>query len=201
MKSFKLILEENDYPTKISDLHQTLSQHYNFKNNQDHELAIKKYTDDSEDLNHYHWNKGSVYHDPDSHKDNETERLDAALKHHKTPHPLHVWSGTGFDPRDNANSEGIVHHPGYLSTSINKQKAKGFARFKSYNSEMHLLKIDVPEGYKGAYVAHVSHVPQEKEFILPRGLNMRIKGHTLLKTKHHKTGKSEIYHIHHMEVV
>ena len=202
MKSFKLILEENEYPKTVAAVHKSLSNHYNFKNKLGHRSVINRYTDDSQDLNSYHWSKTNVHHDRDSYMDKETEKMDAALSHHKTPHPITVYSGTKMDPTLHAHPfTGVVSHPAYLSTSLDKKQAKGFARANASSKDKHILKIDIPEGHKGAYVAHIGGISKEKEFILPRGLNMRLKS-TSKRTEINKINKQkETFHIHHMEIV
>jgi len=132
--------------------------------------------------------------------------LDAAINLHKTPHKLAVWSGTGIDPREHMNSEGIVHHPAYLSTSLSPYIAKGFAinsrQYKLEGNELHthLMKIHVPKGHPGAYVAHLKN-PDEKEFILPR--NTKLK-HIKTDTEQESFGygsRKYFTHVHHMKVV
>ena len=212
MKSFKLILEEaGDYPKTVAAVHKNLSQHYHFldkhhENHEEHREAINNYTDDSTDLNEHLWEThkgarmkgGPAY----SELDKETKHMDAALNHHKTPHPITVYSGTKMDPTLHADPvSGIVNHPAYLSTSLDKNIAKGFARSHADSSDNHILKIDIPKGHKGAYVAHIGGMSKEKEFILPRGLNMRIKSTSKRSEINKITKRKETYHIHHMSIV
>jgi hypothetical protein len=107
-----------------------------------------------------------------------------------------------MDPTLHADPvSGIVNHPAYLSTSLDKNIAKGFARSHAVSSDNHILKIDVPKGHEGAYVAHIGGMSKEKEFILPRGLNMRIKS-TYKRSELNKiTKRKEIYNIHNMSIV
>ena len=212
MKSFKLILEEaGDYPKTVAAVHKNLSQHYHFldnhhENHEEHHEAINKYTDDSTDLNEHLWetHKGARMkggHPYSELLDKETKRMDAALNYHKTPHPITVYSGTKMDPRQHINKEGIVKHPAYLSTSLDKNIAKAFARSHAVSSDNHILKIDVPKGHKGAYVAHIGGLSKEKEFILPRGLNMKIKSTSKRNEINKITKRKETYLIHHVSIV
>lgn len=57
---------------------------------------------------------------------------------------------------------------GYLSTSVN------FEQNLSSISDIH-IKIDVPKGKKGAYVADVSMYPEQSELLLARGTKVKIQ--------------------------
>ena len=185
--------------------HEELSKHYNFT--PEHEGHLKAHTDDSTDVNNYLWDKHEDVpefgHDP--HHEHNIKKMDHALSAYKTPSNLIVYSGIHYDPRGRMNSEKVVHHPAYMSTSLDKDIAKGFASDKPASPRQakgkHILAIHVPEGHPGAYVGHISHVSSEREFVLPRDT----------KLKHIKT-ESEVessrilrkpysLHIHHMEVV
>lgn len=173
--------EEYDYP---EGLHEKLANHYNYT--PEHHETMKDYTDDSRDINEHLWNKGS-----DSHLNHKVNKIDEVMKAHKTPHAMTVYSGVEHDPGETA------HHPAYISTSLDHEVAKGFAN-GSRGGAKHILAIHVPEGHSGAYVGHTSHVPAEREFVMPHGLN--------LKRSHVDTqmGYSRIYkrpqpiHTHHM---
>src|ERR1700722_4866973 len=190
MKTLGQILNESI----VSD-HKSLSKHYTFESMPHHlKSIVRQYTDDSEDLNSYHWNKhelnktGQGHHfDADSRAEHESKHLDTALEAHRTPHDVTVYAGIKGDPRERANKEGVVHHPAYLSTSLNKRIAQGFANSNRHPDRnngtidhAHTLKINVPKGHSGAYVGNkgISEAPKEKEFILPRGLNLRLTGHS-----------------------
>jgi hypothetical protein len=190
---------------KRQTLHSSLVKHYsNFTPR--HKVELGEYTDESSDLNAYHWGK---HRNPMMHQEEHefsTSHIDSALKQHKTPYDLTVHSGIAYDPREKMNSEHIVHHPAYLSASINPKVAKGFSRMNSQSDaneikHAHVLKIDVPKGHSGAYVSHISNVKKEREFILPRGINLQHVGHTESKPEKYSFGKMIIHHIHHMKVV
>ena len=122
---------------------------------------------------------------------------------------MHVWSSTIHDPRKLKDSNDIVHHPAFLSTTAYYPVA--LHRDINSKDEMngdrnhHILKIHVPKESPGAYVDHISKYPGEYEYLLPKGSNL----------KYHKTEtKSEPYHnylldkkckththIHHMELI
>src|ERR1700722_14187040 len=52
-----------------------------------------------------------------------TRHIDKALSQHKTPHDMHVYTGTARVPKP-----GSYQHPAYLHTSINHKFAVGYAR-------------------------------------------------------------------------
>lgn len=214
-----VLVEEFD-PTKVKGLHQKLTNHYHKLNIRNEETkAVRQYTDDSTHINQYHWEKhhgtlskdGFIHHSEyldsltkaNSHKELEAKSslIDNALNYHKTPHELTVYSGVQSDPRNRANN-GMVHHPAYLSTSIRSKTAVGFARSNATEHGMHILKIKVPEGHPGAYVAHISHAPQEREFILPRGTNLKLTGHrAVTRPSRLFPGEGEVHHYHHATIV
>jgi hypothetical protein len=189
----------------INKLGNKLIEHYKHPNPY-HEETLNDYSNSSETLNDYHWNLHHKKVSKNSSFEKSSKVMDDALSAEKTPHPITLYSGTQADPRKRKNKEGIVHHPAYLSTSISKDVAKGFARSKSTQRQgikeehAHILKINVPKEHNGSYIERISDCPTEQEFVLPRGVNM----------KHIKTVKSKptpyyhrsiVYHTHHMEIV
>ena len=95
------------------------------------------------------------------------------------------------------NSEGILHHPAYLSTSLNKSTAKRFSPHDNKN-EKNVLKIHVPEGSSGSYVGHISFNPKEKEFILPAGTNLKYH-HTKIEVD--RGYLNPLFNVHHMNLI
>jgi hypothetical protein len=214
MKSFKQILKEGflDIPStkeldKKEKLHKNLTNHYKTENfNRNETEAIENYTDNSQPINRYHWNKhkGIERHKDSENKNKEiTEHLDSALDKHKTPEDMTVYSGTIHDPRKLKNSKGIVHHPAFISSTIKKHVADKFATGNQqldddgYTNHRHILSINVPKGHSGVYVDHMSSNKDEKEFILPRGTNLK----HLHTDSEEKNEFDVVRHIHHMEIV
>ena len=211
MKPLREITDEN--VKKRSELtHDQMFPHYQNYDDVEHKLHLRDYQTDSSDLNNYHWekHKNSPHYQSwaqniKDDKEYQTAKLDAALSHHKTPHKLAVYSGTANDPRRHMNEEGIVHHPAYLSTSLDPAIARGFAssnreyRLEENELHTHLLKIHVPKGHPGAYVAHIKN-HGEKEFILPRGTKLK---HIKTDTEQYSPGSTKKFfkHVHHMKVV
>jgi hypothetical protein len=195
MKTLNEVLKHN-----YSNDFNYLANHYKF--DKSHHDDFKGYVEGSKTVNASLWNSRNNDHNLIGDETNSRiKNLDSALSLHKTPQDMTVYSGSIHDPRKMKNSEGIVHHPAYLSTSLNKNVAQRFSTLnQTYDVDAdkpakHLYKIKVPQGSSGAFIAHHSHLPGENEFILPRGTNL----------KHEKTESREtptkIFHTHHMSVV
>jgi hypothetical protein len=99
-------------------------------------------------------------------------RLDHALHHQVTPDNMVVYSGISNDHAAKVRSNDVVHHPAFLSTSLRMSTAQMFSHSQSSRD---ILKIHVPAGHPGAYIGELSGSnSHEKEFLLPRGLKLRI---------------------------
>jgi ADP-ribosyltransferase exoenzyme len=190
--------EEYEYPV---GLHDKLTKHYDYHNNDDHHETLRAYTDDSEEVNKHLWNKHEVPYD-NSHSrdmDHKVDKIDHAMSVHKTPHAMTVYSGMSYDPTKREDHNGQVHHPAYISASLDHEVAKGFAH--QGGSGKHILAIHVPEGHAGAYLGHLSHVPEEREFALPHGLTLK-RSHTDTQMGYSRIHKKPLpIHTHHMEIV
>ncbi len=194
-------------------VHKTIKTHYDkeYENKiePDEKNAIENYQIDSGDVNDYHWKKHKKEDISRMNKENvedienKTKGIDSVMNKSKTPHKLHVYSGTIHDPRYIKNDEGIVHHPAFLSTTVNETygrlRAKSLAN-RTGATEEHMLKIHVPKDHPGIYMPSASPDAvganeSEREFMLPRGTNL----------KHIKTTREEgtrkNLNIHHMKVV
>lgn len=213
------LLEAFSTPDEIKsqrELASRLTQHYSgLLTNKTHSDAIKNYTSSSNETNNFLWK--SSPHNRD--KDNifgtnysiikpKIKILDKALSLYKTPHPLTVWSSTTHNPMVERGDSDYVHHPAFLSTTIDKSVAINrdinSTRNKNGDSHHHILHINVPEGHNGAYIDHISSLRGEREFLLPRGLNMRYHRteSTKIPMKDYYTGKMvhKFTHIHHMSL-
>lgn len=213
-------LDESSYE-EMHELHEHLLNHY-----KPHELpkkdinVLKEYTGHGSEAinselweNHQHnerWKNDKTFKKIDT--DNpQIKKLDKIISDHKAPKTFHVYSSTRHDPEKLKNSEGIVHHPAFLSTSI----SKGVATSRDVNAKresngdehLHVIHMDVPEGHPGIYVAHksTSKYHGEKEFILPRGLNLRHIKTTTTKQKGYDSWNDRTNtvhtHLHQMEIV
>jgi hypothetical protein len=203
MKSFKEFLTEiiNENPEsrrKLQSKHKELMNHYQYE--PEEIKNIKDYTTKTHEgsgsarLNSYLWRK---HHDKSEHDElyeKRKQNLDKIMKMHKTPEEMHVYSGITYDPRNKMNSEGIVHHPAYLSTSLNREVARTFNRWDNDSKQFNMLKIHVPKNHPGIYVGNHTKWKSEKELILPRGINLK-------HIKSEKSGPSPFNCLHHMEIV
>ena len=215
MKKLKDILNEGPWDVlphkdgKIYILHHELAKHYSDIDAKSmdlpHKKALDAYTNNSRTINDYHWKKAKGSRVPNENIDEKSRDLDSIIHSHKTPKKMVVYSGTKHDPREIKDENNIVHHPSYLSASLDKDVAKQFGdRLATRKGEMlykHVLKIHVPEGHPGAYIAHSGlALKSEMEFMLPRGTNMK---HIRTETKvdPEETMWRTTTHTHHMEVV
>ena len=216
VQSFSKYINLLDVPTKkMNDRALSLEHYYGYS--KEHEDTIAHYTNEGYlNLNH----KLFLHHNEPHyvlHKDEQPfgqgemgklrENMDEITTTHKTPHALDVYSGIKkhFTPKKGD----VYHHPGFMSTSLNRNTANNFKlqqgmyndKTERYDEHEHILHIRLPKGHPGAYVDHYSSNHGEKEFILPRGMNLKhIHTHTYMRPS--KPDKGEHYiHIHHMEPV
>jgi len=189
-------------------LHEDLIAHYNKRFEPDHLKSIKDYVSGSRKLNDYQWRKTKRSTVNNNILEKKSTRLDSVLNNNKTPKKFVVWSGTKHDPREKKNNEGIVNHPAYLSTSLDEHVAGRFAfrnetiDNKKRETHQHLLKIKIPKGHPGAYVARTGNgMEHEKEFILPRGTNLRYLKTDTTTVPRASYRFAKHIHVHHMEVV
>jgi hypothetical protein len=95
-----------------------------------------------------------------------------------------------------------------MSTSLSRSVAHRFIKSNEIENDdslefhHHMLHIHVPKGHPGAFVDGISENQKEKEFILPRGTNLKHKfTHTYLKKAKSLGDREAYYHIHHMDIV
>ena len=216
MKRLKEIIREDEEDFKVvlarqkkraqdeKDLEGRLTKHYSRLGGLGG--TLRNYTNYSGGINSYLWNK---HKNTDEHKNasadhHETmnshiEAMDSALKVHKTPEPLTLYSKSRHDPRNLMDKDNIVHHPAYLSTSIQKNvpehnyRDRNITRTNDGRNEHNFYKINVPKDHPGAYIQDAHSIDKyAKEFVLPRG--------TKLKYKSTKTDEDNINIIHHHEL-
>ena len=132
------------------------------------------------------------------------------MKAVRAPRKFRVYSNTRMDPREHMYSEGIVHHPAYMSTSINNKFPRHWGEVQNdgdYETTIykrHILKFDIPKGHEGSYVGdHISTCPDQHEFILPRGTNLKHIKTEVIREPGEKYYPRSIreHHIHHMKIV
>lgn len=169
-------------PDKVEHLHKALVNHYDNYDDSSRD-TLRDYTIGSHNLNSFLFKRQNSSFKPTESQNKvygeKINFMDDALKRHKTPHKLTVYSGMKYDPRTAIDKNNVVLHPSYLSTSLDKHQALDFANsgdYKGDNSHRHIMKINVPKGHPGAYVEHLTHNEGEKEFILPRGTKLKYRG-------------------------
>jgi len=203
MKTLQKILSEG----LLEDIeHKKLAEHYN-NYSDDHKTILNDYGEESSSMNSTLWSRhqGRPYEMGENYHKKDFETMDSAMEAHKTPPEMMVHSGTIHDPRKMKNSEGIVHHPAYMSTSLDPHVAHTFAYKQAINedsNDMHTLHIKVPAGSKGAYAGHLGgiHHISEKEFVLPKGSNLKYHRTDVDYGGHTRNDKTfDVYH-HHMSV-
>lgn len=79
---------------------------------------------------------------------------------------LIVYSGVRRDPQELVkDSGGLLHHPAFLSTSINPRTALNFS--ETSNGAIHLLKIKLRKGQRvGSYIGEKSTHSTENEYLI-----------------------------------
>jgi hypothetical protein len=190
---------------EVQPLHEKLTKHYsNFKDF--HKEHLINYSDRSWGINNMLWkqHKGQHLTAADKYDLNyanspKLEHLDSAMTQHKTPYKLTVYSGTKIDPREKMNKDKIVHHPAFLSASLGFRTARGFSK-QDEVGDKHVMAINVPKGHPGAYISDFSHSGEEREFLLPRGSNLKYNKTEESKYEHPSFGMLKV-HTHHMDLV
>lgn len=165
----------------VDDHAHELKQHYlESAYKMHHKDAIAGYTTFNSKVNH-----GLLTNSLKPQEQPIVDRLDDAMKIKTTPRPLVLYSGTNSDHAEILRNHEEVLHPGYISSSIDPKKAMAFATGKSGD----ILKIHLPAGHSGLYTGEMSSIPSEREFIIPRGMKLRIdhpKRQIISNDRHHK---------------
>jgi hypothetical protein len=205
MKKLRQITEEFDSipedKDKINSTHRKLVDHYRDiapvgslypDHYPDHQKHIYNYMYSSSGINGYLWSKEKK-NSPNEVLDEKVSKLKETIGKKRTPMNLTVYSGSVHDPREHMDSNGIMNHPAFLSTSIRKNVAGRFANYNSaykVNKEKphhiyqdhHLYQISVPKGHPAFYAGGLgnSYPPDEhntedveKEMIFLPGSRMK----------------------------
>lgn len=107
------------------------------------------------------------------------QRLDTVLSRPDAATPVDVTLYRGSVvpqlPKDPTKMVGaIMTDPAYLSTSISDRTAQGFLGATKPGKSAIRLKIQAPAGTRGMYVDPISSMQGEREFLLPRGTQLRV---------------------------
>jgi hypothetical protein len=211
MKNFKQFIKEDALDDRLAaskkrieneeNLEQTLKKHYTGL--EPHHDTLHDFTYDSRPINSPLWklHKGE---DVDYPKIREKiNKMDSIVNKHKTTGDMIVYSKSRRDPRELKNSESIVHHPAFLSTSIKKDYVEN--NYLSRNREKkddgvhhHFWQIHVPKGNKGVFIPDEHSIDNRaKEFVLPRGSNLKYIDTDTKEDKNIHT----FYHYHKLDVI
>lgn len=177
---------------EVKKLHSKLTRHYVFGKkiskkqepalddpDGDQKYAIRRYTGAMYKPINRALYKGDTS-DLGSHHQDILENMKKVTTRHKTPVAMTVSSGIKTDPRTLEQHEGQIRMqlPAFTSTTIHADTAKDFARLTKVDpvkgQERHVVHIDVPKGSHGAYIAHHSQIPEEREFVLHPGARIHV---------------------------
>ena len=146
---------------------------------------MQHYTEDSSSLNtpliHHARDGKALYAD----KHDAINHLQNHLHSHSLDHDLHVYHGTySWHPGNEASKhpERKVKLPTFVSSSINKETAHGFASRDDYGegddipaSKRHVLHIHLKKGDPGMYIGRRSSVAKnEHEYVIPHSTVFKI---------------------------
>jgi len=194
--------EFNSYDDAVGDSLEIRYRRQDAVNDHAHELK-KHYLDSAYKMHHKdaiagytmfdsRINEGLLNNSLRSQEQPVVDRLDDAMKIKKTPRPLIVYSGTNHAHAQLLRNHDEVLHPGFISTSIDPKRAMTFAASK----EGDIMKIHLPAGHEGLYTGEMSSIPSEREFIIPRGMKLRVD-HSKREIIGNDLHKKPIY-IHHV---
>ena len=156
-------VHKKKYVANLKQAHDDVAKHFNYS--EDEAKSLTNYTNHLKGLNH----KLIVGAKLEPHEERAVGALDSTLSRYSAPDDLTVYSGTNSEHANIIRRNEVVQHPVYLSTSISNHGAKQFAASKGGD----IVKIEVPKGHPGAYVAAISGYEGEREFVLPRGTKLK----------------------------
>ena len=112
--------------------------------------------------------------------------IDKALRDHPTPSKATVvHRGIDLDAFGSVTPDKLVgqtiHEPGYLSTSVGREVAGGFAHHDAH------VEIKVPAGTPAFYMDNLTGFKGERELLLARGMQYKI-----LSAKKNRAGKWQV---------
>lgn len=211
MINLKRFIEEYDYDARMAEqkkrkseeagLENRLSSHYTHGSK--HGETLKNYTNFSGKINSHLWeeHKGNKPQTDDKTL-GDIKAMDTATHAQRTPEAFTAYSTSRHDPREHKDTNGVMYHPAFLSTSIRKSVPEGqygnrnVTRNSEGKSVHNIYKIDIPKDHPGMYISDRNSIDKNaKEFVLPRGTKLKhINTHT-------DESSSNIRHEHHMQVL
>lgn len=105
-------------------------------------------------------------------------KFDSLIHSHKAPENITVYSGLHYHPSEYRGK--VMFNPAYLSTSISPHVSKdfGIAYNSFYDNEevpiKSIVKFTIPKGHPMLYTESASHLPEQHEIILPRGVKYQL---------------------------
>jgi hypothetical protein len=145
--------------------------HYNLDDSEKN--ALQGYTMDSSDINRelhrVHKSGGEM-------GGGRITALDSGISKGKVGEHNILYTGLGSKIHRNLTGmlkRGIVHNPGYTSTSHHIGIATGFCG-RGSDGNKHILEIHLPENHEGMYLEPITDMGGEYETVLPRGMTFRV---------------------------
>lgn len=163
-----------------------LTKHYDPNSYSTAELDhVRRYTHFASNVNHRILNNTTIPEDAQ-----HIHHLNSAILKHPIPDDMVVYSGTNKTHATTIKDNDVVHHPAFVSTSLSLWRAAKFANDK----EGDLMAIHLPKGHPGLYAEHMSHMPTERELILPKGLHFKID-HSRRERLYYNSKPLTIHHV------
>jgi hypothetical protein len=201
---------------KVKGLHQRLHDYYDAHNNDHAKKMSQRYSLGSYGINDtlHRLHTCNINHSQLS-EGTKTLVNNIDEMHNKVkpaPEDFDVYTGIKWNPshlfkaeehsdefsghkKEDSDKHTILHFPAYTSTSIWSGKALGFSN-SGENEEGHIIRIKIPKGSKhdiymdgaSSFGTHIMGDKAEKEFLLKRGLSIRLS-----KTPE-RDGNNHIWH-------
>lgn len=155
-----------------------------------HDQAIRYFSKNSKYTNKYLAAKKESFQSGRSHERSESDenlssRVSTAISEAKPyEKSFTAYSGmhSSVPPHVIQQHGGVFHFPRFLSTTTNPEMAMKFAS-KNKNNERHVVKFDVPAGYKhGAFIAPGSEFKDEDEYLINKDRMIHISHKVSSKT-------------------
>jgi hypothetical protein len=195
---------------RVPALSLSLEHHYAGTTSEVERDHIRAYTDSSREFNKDIYNEHLHGHEPSTHHMYQRHVLDKYLHSQETPDHMDVWSGIKRSPEHHAVKEdGKIHMllASHTSTSTSpriggrfsgqdRDQEAGLAPHLKHTGK-HVLRIKVPKGSPGAFIAGLSSMGRsEHEFLLPSASRLHV--HPTPETTEDEWGMK--HHVWHAEL-
>lgn len=125
--------------------------------------------------------------------------IDNTLKKNKLEKSMKTYHGASFDPRSLVGEKGLLHLPGYTSSSARRYAAYRYGKSAadiSKSKDIHIIEIHHPKGSTNAYIGDDDDYTPfhgDNEMLSPRGITLKFaKEPTMYKMHNGYT-----VHVHH----